>query len=317
METVIYTENLTKSYKNVSAVDRVSLSVKKGEIYGFLGLNGAGKTTAIRMMLGMIRPTSGACFINGQKVNPGRHHMWRDVGYMVETPYAYPELTVRENLEIASHLRQMQGVKRVSDIIQRLNLNAYEHKKAKYLSMGNAQRLGIAKALLHQPQILLLDEPANGLDPAGIVEIRELLKELAYENGTAIFISSHILGEVSKVASKIGIIHEGRLIQELSKRELEDQRMIKLVLETQGNRRAAQILREGGYTVWTNEKGRLETQDKRAVEHPEQIAKMLSDAHNPPKMLWLDEEDLESYFLRVIGKKGEDVHAADARPFMD
>ncbi|MCU6339646.1 ATP-binding cassette domain-containing protein, partial [Enterobacter quasiroggenkampii] len=105
METVIYTENLTKSYKNVSAVDRVSLSVKKGEIYGFLGLNGAGKATASRMMRGMIRPTAGACFSKGHKVKPRRHHIWRDVGYRVETPYAYPELTIRENLEIASHLR--------------------------------------------------------------------------------------------------------------------------------------------------------------------------------------------------------------------
>lgn len=312
MEEIIFTENLTKTYKDVTAVDHVSIRVKKGEIYGFLGLNGAGKTTTIRMLLGMIRSTSGTCFINGQEISAGNHRIWNKVGYMVETPYAYPELTVRENLEITMHLRQKKDNGEITLIMERLKLTPYEKKKAKHLSMGNAQRLGIAKALLHNPEVLILDEPANGLDPAGIVEIRELLKELACEKGTTIFISSHILGEISKIATRIGIIGEGRLIQELSTEELEEQRIVRLLIQTRDKQGAAKVLRNAGYEIHENATGILETQCKYAVQHPDQLARVLVEANNPPKMLFVEEEDLESYFLRVIGKKEEDLHATDA-----
>ena len=312
MEDMIYTHNLTKCYQGFHAVDNVSLRVKKGEIYGFLGLNGAGKTTTIRMLLGMIRPTSGTCFINGKKVSAGNYHIWKQVGYMVETPYAYPELTVRENLGISSNLHQMPDHSAVGHMIERLKLTAYEDRKTKDLSMGNAQRLGIAKALLHEPQILLLDEPANGLDPAGIVEIRELLQELAYNKGTTIFISSHILGEISKIATKIGIIHNGRLIQELRKEQLEQQRIVKLLINSRDIKGALKALSNSGYTVRENENGLLETQSNDAVCYPENLAKLLVEVNHPPTMLLVDEEDLESYFLRVIGKEGEEIHESNA-----
>ncbi|MFD2043448.1 ABC transporter ATP-binding protein [Ornithinibacillus salinisoli] len=304
MDNIIYTENLSKSYKGVKAVENVCLQVKRGEIYGFLGLNGAGKTTTIRMLLGMIRPSSGSCFVNGQKVSAGNYEIWKQVGYMVETPYAYPDLTVRENLEIASNHHKIQDKSTIDRVIERLDLIPYEHRKAKHLSMGNSQRLGIAKALLHEPQVLLLDEPTNGLDPAGIVEIRELLQELAYKKGTTIFISSHILGEISKIATKIGIIHQGQLVQELRKEELDKNRIVKLLINTKDRNEAKITLAGLGYDFWENENGVLETQSEDAVNHPENIAKALVKGNHPPTLLLVEEEDLESYFLRVIGEKG-------------
>ena len=177
MEDIIITDNLTKYYGKVNAVEGISINVRKGEIYGFLGLNGAGKTTTIRMLLGMVSPTSGNSFLNGKRVNAGNHNLWEKVGYLVEIPYSYPDLTVVENLEIIRRLRNIPGTKAVDEIIDRLKLSSYRNRKAGNLSLGNAQRLGLAKAFLHNPDILILDEPSNGLDPAGIVEIRELLRD--------------------------------------------------------------------------------------------------------------------------------------------
>lgn len=221
METIIKTEGLCKSYGTVKAVQDLSLNVYKGEIYGFLGLNGAGKTTTIRMLLSLINPDSGSVYISGQKLERGKTGLWNNIGYLVEVPYSYPELTVRENLEIVRRLRMIQDHKAVDNIIEKMSLSSYAHRKARNLSLGNKQRLGLAKALIHNPDILILDEPSNGLDPAGIIEIRELLTGLAKELGVTVFISSHILGEISKFATRIGIIHNGKLIQELNSAQLE------------------------------------------------------------------------------------------------
>ena len=178
MNWIIETENLGKRYGDVAAVDGLSLRVAEGEIYAFLGLNGAGKTTTIRMLLGMVKPTSGTTHVLQTTVRLGSRDPWADVGYLVETPHAYPELSVRENLEAARRLHPGTDKKAVSQVIERLGLGAYAERRAGVLSLGNIQRLGLAKALLHHPRLILLDEPANGLDPAGIVEIRELLLEL-------------------------------------------------------------------------------------------------------------------------------------------
>jgi ABC-2 type transport system ATP-binding protein len=199
----------------------MSLNVRKGEIYGFLGLNGAGKTTTIRMLLGMIRPTSGTAYINNKKISSDNTGLWRQVGSLVEVPYSYPELTVQENIEIFRRLHFIKDKKAIDNIIDKLQLRQYANRKAKNLSLGNNQRLGLAKALIHNPGILILDEPTNGLDPAGIYEIREMLCDLAINHGVTIFISSHILGEISKFATRIGIIHQGKLIHEIDSSQLE------------------------------------------------------------------------------------------------
>jgi ABC-2 type transport system ATP-binding protein len=221
MENIIRTEHLSKQYKDVLAVSDLSLNVRKGEIYGFLGLNGAGKTTTIRMLLGMIRPTTGSAYILDKKVRPDNTDLWKHIGSLVETPSSYPNLTVRENLEIIRRLRFMEDKKATDRIMEKLQLARYANRKAKNLSLGNAQRLGLAKALIHQPDILILDEPTNGLDPAGIHEIREMLKDIATNQGVTIFISSHILGEISRFATRIGIVHEGLLLQEVDTNQLQ------------------------------------------------------------------------------------------------
>ena len=229
MDYIIETNGICKNYGKLKAVDRVSLGVKKGEIYGFLGLNGAGKTTTIRMLLGMINPSEGKAYINGKRVSPAEKKIWEKVGYMVEIPYAYPELTVKENLEMFRKLRFINETDAIEKIMDKLNLKQYKDVKARHLSQGNAQRLGIAKALLHNPEILILDEPSNGLDPAGIVEIRELLISLALNEGKTIFISSHILAEISKIAGRIGIIHNGKLIKETDALQLDKERLKNLI----------------------------------------------------------------------------------------
>lgn len=158
---VIQTDNLTKKFGDKIAVDNVSINVRAGEIYGFLGLNGAGKTTTIRLLLGLIKPNSGSISLFGQNAKQASH-IWRNVGYLVETPYSYPNLTVKENLEVYYHLRGLNNKKLIEEIINILHLDQYIDKKAKYLSLGNYQRLGLAKALMHKPELLILDEPING-----------------------------------------------------------------------------------------------------------------------------------------------------------
>ncbi len=304
MNDIINTENLTKSFGNFNAVDSISLNIKKGEIYGFLGLNGAGKTTTIRMLLGIIRPTSGKSYLMGKKVHAGNHELWNKVGYLVEIPYAYPDLTVSENLEIMRRLRFISDPASVESVMGKLRLVPYRDIIAKNLSHGNAQRLGIAKAIMHNPDILILDEPANGLDPAGIVEIREMLKNLAFQKGVTIFISSHILDEISKIATRIGIIDHGRLVQELGIDQLERSRYRRLHVNTHNTDSAKSILIKKGYTVATTERGFLEVSGKDSISCPEKVASLLVHEGYPPTMLKVEVEDLESYFLRIIEKNG-------------
>jgi ABC-2 type transport system ATP-binding protein len=305
MENIIVTENVTKYYGKVKAVDGISIKVRKGEIYGFLGLNGAGKTTLIRMLLGMIRPTSGHATIQGEIVSAGNYHLWSDVGYLVETPYSYPDLTVRENLQLLRDLRRISDMSRIDSIINKLNLTQYADRKAKHLSLGNAQRLGLAKALIHNPSILILDEPSNGLDPAGIVEIRELLHDLSTNQGVTVFVSSHILAEIAKIATRIAIIHQGKLLQELNTEQLNSSRKRRLVLEARDMRSLQQQLISIGYTFESAEKSVI-VSDMHAVNNPDEICSALVKKGSTPTKLLVEEEDLESYFLRVINDNGGD-----------
>ena len=297
----IETENLGKCYGDVQAVEHLSLRVAEGEIYAFLGLNGAGKTTTIRMLLGMIKPTTGYAKVLNTTVRLGSRKPWESVGYLVEIPHCYPELSVYENLEVARRLHPGTPRKSVSHIIERMGLAAYADRQAGNLSQGNAQRLGLAKALLHNPKLIFLDEPANGLDPAGIVEIRELLLELTHEQGVTVFMSSHILAEVSRLAQRIGIIHKGNLIQELNMDELERNRKRRLLLQTRNIESAHRVLMDAGQPSEILEDGMIELKDASAVEHPDDINSLLVKAGTPPTRLMVEEEELEQYFLRLVG----------------
>ncbi len=305
MDEIIRTEKIVKHYGRVRAVEEISLSVRRGEIYGFLGLNGAGKTTMIRMLLGMIGPTAGSAYIMGGRVTPAKTGVWKHVGYLVETPYSYPDLSVRENLEICRRLHFVHDSISVDNIIDLLKLGPYRERKARHLSTGNAQRLGLAKALLHNPEILILDEPTNGLDPSGIVEIRELLRELVRTGGKTVFISSHILGEISKLATRIGIIHKGRMIQEVDTDKLDRYRHRRLLVNTLDPGAAAALLRKNGRGVTLLADGGMELTDVKSIRQPEAVAELLVRQGSPPTRLLVEEENLESYFLRTIGMNGE------------
>jgi ABC-2 type transport system ATP-binding protein len=305
MDEIIRTEKIVKHYGRVRAVEEITLSVRRGEIDGFLGLNGAGKTTMIRMLLGMVGPTAGSAYIMGFRVTPAKTGVWKHVGFLVETPYSYPDLSVRENLEICRRLHFVRDSISVDKVIDQLKLGPYRERKARHLSTGNAQRLGLAKALLHNPEILILDEPTNGLDPSGIVEIRELLRELVRTGGKTVFISSHILGEIAKLATRIGIIHKGRMIQEVDTDKLDRYRHRRLLVNTRDPGAAAALLRKNGRGVTLLADGGMELTDVESLRQPEAVAELLVRQGSPPTRLLVEEENLESYFLRTIGMNGE------------
>jgi ABC-2 type transport system ATP-binding protein len=217
---------------------------------------------------------------------------------MAGSPSAYPQLTVRENLEITRRLRALKDARAVDRVMDLFALTSYMDRKAGTLSTGNLQRLGLARALLHNPELLILDEPANGLDPAGVVEIRELLRSLAHSKGVTIFMSSHILTEVDRLASRIGIIHRGRLIEELDSAGLAQLRAPRLEIRTRNSALAGRALREAGYAVKAAD-DLLILSDPRAVDAPDGIAALLVRAGAAPLRLAVEQEDLESHFLRL------------------
>jgi ABC-2 type transport system ATP-binding protein len=226
------------------------------------------------------------------------------VGYLVEMPHSYPELTVYENLEVARRLHPGTSREAVGRIVERMGLAAYADRRAGDLSQGNAQRLGLAKALLHSPKLLFLDEPANGLDPAGIVEIRQLLLELTREQGVTVFMSSHILAEVSRLARRIGIIHQGHLLQELDIDELERNRRRRLLLQARDIESAHRALMAAGQPAEILPDGSIELKNASSVERPDDINRLLVMAGTSPTQLTVEEEELEEYFLRLIGMDG-------------
>lgn len=300
MTYAIETQGLGKTYGNLSAVSELTLKVKEGEIYAFLGLNGAGKTTTIRMLLGMIHPTAGIATMLGKQIKLGNTEPWASVGYLVETTHAYPELTVAENLEVARRLHPGVDKAAIRNVVDLLSLGEYTNRKTGTLSLGNAQRLGLAKAFLHKPSVLILDEPANGLDPAGIVEVREILRQFASEDGVTIFMSSHILGEVSRLADRVGIIQQGKLIQELDLDSLEKNRKRSLKIQVQDIENSVAVLHEAGFNVNKMPHDWLSLHDALSVEHPETITVLLVNAGLPPLQIIVNEEDLEDYFLRLV-----------------
>ncbi|GAA1805092.1 ABC transporter ATP-binding protein [Luedemannella flava] len=293
---VVAVRELVKHYGAVRAVDGVDFTVTAGEIYALLGLNGAGKTTTIRMLLSMISPTSGSVSLFGEPVTPTARHLWSKVGYLVETPAAYPELTVRQNIAVMARLKRMPA-HTVDTTVERLGLTPYADRRSRELSLGNQQRLGLAKALLGQPALLILDEPANGLDPAGVTEIRQLLKDLAAA-GAAILLSSHILAEVAKLATRIGIIHHGKMITEIAASDLALHARRRLEIGSRDQRAAARILAEAGYPPQPAGQLLALTADD-AVTSPDRIATVLVAAGCPPTHLAIREDDLETVFLRL------------------
>lgn len=207
-------EGLYRAFGDDEAVSAVDLEVDDGDIHAIVGLNGAGKTTLMRLLLGMLRPDSGRATVLGHDARDAPPVVWTRVGHLIETPFAYPELTVRQNLSAAALLHAVTGsaVERsVDDAIARFELGPWANRRSSQLSLGNRQRLGLASAMIHQPSVVVLDEPANALDPAGVVFTRDLLLELA-AGGAAVLVSSHHFDQLARVADVITVMHRGRVV---------------------------------------------------------------------------------------------------------
>ena len=296
---VIQTADLSKRYGDQWAVEHLNLQVEQGDIYGFIGRNGAGKSTTLKLLCGLARPTQGEAFIFERPVyDPVAR---RRIGALIEQPGLYPDLSGRENLRLYALLLGLDSPERqVDEILATVGLLATEKKPVKQYSMGMKQRLGVGLALLGGPDLLLLDEPINGLDPEGIREMRELLLRLNRERGLTILVSSHILGELSKIATRYGIIQKGKMAEQITADEVEKKCADYLYLRTNEPQKAAALLeRKFRLSRWEMQpEGEMriyDTIDARAV------GQALAEAGVAVEEMGLHRQDLESYFLSRMG----------------
>jgi len=241
MQPVLLTDNLTKRYGNTAAVDRIRLRIEEGEVYGFLGPNGAGKTTTLKMLVGLIQPTEGTFTVFGRTFAQHRRWILSQTGALIESPSYYGHLTGRENLRIIQRLRGLPE-RNVSEALRVVRLEKHQHKRVDQYSLGMKQRLGLAMALISFPKLLILDEPTNGLDPAGIEEIRELIRSLPRQYGMTVLVSSHLLSEVEQIATSVGIIHDGRLVFQGSLDSLKAKSDPAIAVKTTDNLAAERVL---------------------------------------------------------------------------
>lgn len=303
MEYILELKNLTKKYGKKTVVDSVNLSVEKGHIYGLIGPNGAGKTTIMKMIAGLAEESAGSIALFGSETNldASRSRM----SFMLEAPYLEPSMTARENMEYIRYVRGVADKKRIDEILEFVGLDNVGKKKVAKYSLGMKQRLGIGMALLPKPELMILDEPVNGLDPEGIVEVRNMLKKLANEDGITILISSHLLSELSELCTDYAIINEGNMLECLSAEELEAKCRTYVVIQTDDIHETAAIIEQ-----------KLETKNYQVVEHDEihlfdyvndvkKVSKMITDSGQIITKLVVEGESLESYYLSKVGGQNE------------
>ncbi|ALV03245.1 ABC transporter ATP-binding protein [Bacillus velezensis] len=297
---IVVTHDLTKKYKKHTSVDGLNLRIRRGEIYGFLGPNGAGKTTTIRMLLGLIKPTKGNIEIFGQNLNKNRLQILQRIGSLVESPTYYGNLTGYENLEAVRRLRGLPE-QRVNEVLETVRLSKVANRLTKEYSLGMKQRLGIAVALLSSPDLLILDEPTNGLDPSGIQEIRELIKELP-KSGMSVVVSSHLLSEIDQMATQVGIINNGRMIFQDSIASLHQKRKPLLKVGVSDVIEAKTILNRKGLKVDLQKNYLWLSQTE-----PEFVSEINSILlHSGLSVFRLEEKtrSLEDIFLELTGTEG-------------
>ena len=241
MDYAIETLSLTKSYGDFTAVEDLELKVPAGKVYGFLGRNGSGKTTTIRMIMGLIKPNGGSVKIFGNEISRNRAEYLAGIGAIIETPGFYGNLSAYENLEITAKMFKTEK-SRINEVLEIVGLSNIGDKAVGKFSLGMKQRLGIANALVHSPRILILDEPTNGLDPAGIIEMRKLIRQLSGSMGITVFVSSHLLSEVQQIADYIGIIDRGHLLKQGGMELINSDEQSFLVVETDQLKRTANII---------------------------------------------------------------------------
>ena len=245
MEYILRTNTVSKKYTNYYAVDKVSISIKKGEIYGLIGENGAGKSTLMKMIAGLVEPSEGSVELFGSFVPQTERYR---IGCVIESPALYAELTAKQNLEVFRKAYGLSSKESVQQILKQVGLSQYENKIVKKFSLGMKQRLAIGIALLGNPDFLILDEPINGLDPTGIQDMRNFLLKLNREEHITIMISSHILGELSKIATKYGIIKNGKLIEEITAKELNEKCQCCLKIKASDTAQAAILIEKNLHT---------------------------------------------------------------------
>lgn len=248
MDYIMETVGLRKSYKGNVVVNDVNIHVPKGAIYGFVGPNGAGKSTVMKMILNLIQPEAGEVQLFGEKVTDQSYEVFKRVGSIIENPYFYEKMTARQNLELHCDYLGFPNKERIDEVLQMVDLQNVEGKQIRHYSLGMKQRLAIARAILAKPEFLILDEPINALDPEGIREMRNLFQRLNQEDGTTIFISSHILSEVDLIADTIGIIQHGNLLAELPIEEIHKHQTEYISLQVDDVAHAATLLEQMGIT---------------------------------------------------------------------
>lgn len=304
MNYVLEAKALTKKYKNFKALDELTMKIPQGSIYGLVGKNGAGKTTLIRIICGLQNPTSGEYILYGKKSNSkGITKARRRIGAVVETPSIYLDMTAKENLKQQFRILGLPSFDGIEDLLKLVGLENTGKKKAKHFSLGMKQRLGIAVALAGDPDFLVLDEPINGLDPQGIVEIRELILKLNREFNITVLISSHILDELSKLATHYGFVDSGRVVKEISAKELEnscrkairievtDIKMLSLVLDEL--KIEYSIISDTGADIYS------------AVNVSQLVLKLSEKGCDVISMAERD-ESLEGYYINLVGGNGND-----------
>ena len=297
---LLQTKNLSRRFGDTFVVNDLNLEVPDTSIYGFLGPNGAGKTTTIRMLLGLIRPTSGAIHAFGLPLPQNRRDILQRVGALVETPSLYPHLTGYENMVITQRLLHIPH-HHIQHALAIVRLEQESKRLVKEYSLGMKQRLALALALLSRPRLLILDEPTNGLDPAGIQEIRELIQELPQKYGMTVFLSSHLLREVEQIATHVGIIQGGQLLFQGPLTSLQAQQNTHLQLEVNEPILACQILQEAGWSVQHG----VEHQLLVIIKNPQEVAAistLLSRSDITILHLYQEHSSLESIFLELTGK---------------
>lgn len=308
-EAILQTQELTRRYGHTLALDRASITVEKGQIFGLVGRNGAGKTTLIRLISGQSIPTSGQISLFGQTSDSGLNRARSLTGAMVEIPSFYPYLTARQNLEYYRIQRGIPGRSCVDEALELVRLTGAGKKKFKTFSLGMKQRLGLALALMNQPELLLLDEPINGLDPEGIVELRELLLRLNRERQTTILISSHILSELSTLATHYAFIDRGRILETVSAADLRERCRDCLELRVDDAARAARVLEEQlgtrDFEVLPQARLRLYA----FLDQPQTVNRVLMEEGVGLISVQQRDSNLEDYFLSLIdgrsaGKEG-------------
>lgn len=298
---VLKTYNITKKYGEQLAVDNVNMTIKKGDIYGFIGQNGAGKTTLIRLITGLIHKSGGEIELLGANEENELNKARTMVGSLIESPSLYTNMTARENLEVSRLVRNIPGKKCIDEVLELVGLKDVEKKKVKNFSLGMRQRLGIANALMGNPKLLILDEPINGLDPMGIVEIRELLKKINREKDMTILISSHILSELSELATTYGIISNGKLIEEITAKQLSEKCRQYIDLKVDDTARAVILLeRELGISDYEV----LEDSNIKVFSNLDNVGEvnsLLSRSGIIVESISVKGENLEEYFMNKVG----------------